>query len=233
MDDGSLLAEQKDYYRARAREYDRWWLREGRYDRGAEANAQWFAEIAEVEDALERFAPSGHILELACGTGLWTRRLVASATRLTAVDAAAEMIELNRARVNDDRVSYVQADLFEWAPPRAEYDGCFFAFWLSHVPEARFEPFWEQVREALRPGGRVFFLDSARDERSTARDHQLPEPDEETMNRRLDDGREFQIVKRFYEPEPLQRRLAGLGWEVEVRRTERFFIYGTGGRTTP
>ncbi len=69
-----LLAEQARYYRERAGEYDDWWFRRGRYDRGADANARWFADAAEVEDALERFQPSGQVLELACGTGLWTRR---------------------------------------------------------------------------------------------------------------------------------------------------------------
>jgi hypothetical protein len=67
-----LLAEQTRYYRERAGEYEDWWYRRGRYDRGADVNARWFAEIAEVQDALERFQPAGRVLELACGMGLWT-----------------------------------------------------------------------------------------------------------------------------------------------------------------
>jgi len=46
------------------------------------------------------------------------------------------------------------------------------------------------------------------------------------MLRRLADGREYQIVKRFHEPEPLQQRLAELGWTAHVQRTPEFFIYG-------
>lgn len=65
-----LLAEQARYYRERAGEYEDWWFRRGRYDHGPEANARWFADAAEVQDALERFGPAGDILELACGTGL-------------------------------------------------------------------------------------------------------------------------------------------------------------------
>lgn len=33
-----ILEEQIEYYRARAAEYDDWWFRRGRYDRGADAN---------------------------------------------------------------------------------------------------------------------------------------------------------------------------------------------------
>lgn len=227
MVDDALLTEQLDYYRARAGEYDRWWLRQGRFDRGAEANARWFAETAEAERVLERFDPRGEVLELACGTGLWTQHLARYAERLTAVDAAEEVLAINRARVGDPEVRYVQANLFDWTPEPAAYDACVFAFWLSHVPTQRFAGFWDTVRRALKPGGRVLFIDSARTERSTAADHRLPDSDDQTMIRRLDDGREFRIVKRYFAPDDLEGELARLGWECRLGSTGEFFLYGT------
>jgi SAM-dependent methyltransferase len=228
--DDALLTEQLDYYRARAGEYDAWWLRQGRFDRGPQANARWFAEGTELERALARFDPRGEVLELACGTGLWTRRLVDYATHVTAVDAAPEVLEINQARVANPMVRYVEADLFQWAPEPAAYDVCVFTFWLSHVPDDRFAAFWDTVGSALRPDGRVLFIDSARTERSTAADHVLPGRDEQAMTRRLDDGREFQIVKRFYDPDALESELAALGWRAEVGGTAEFFIHGTATR---
>jgi ubiquinone/menaquinone biosynthesis C-methylase UbiE len=220
-----LLAEQARYYRERAGEYDDWWFRRGRYDHGHETNARWFADAAEAQDALERFDPAGDVLELACGTGLWTQRLANHATSMTVIDGSPEMLELCRDRVNDPRVSYIQADLFAWEPDRT-YDVCFFGFWLSHVPEERFETFWEKVRRAVGSEGRVFFIDSLRVGKASAIDHTLPDQDEETMLRRLADGREYRIVKRFHEPEPLRQRLAPLGWNADVQTTSEFFIYG-------
>jgi demethylmenaquinone methyltransferase/2-methoxy-6-polyprenyl-1,4-benzoquinol methylase len=164
-------------------------------------------------------------LELACGTGLWTQRLVSHAASVTAIDGSPEMLELCRAQVNDPHVRYVQADLFSWEPDRT-YDLCFFGFWLSHVPEDRFETFWEKVMRAVGSEGRVFFIDSLRSEKASAIDHKLPGRDEETMLRRLAGGREYRIVKRFHEPEPLQQRLANLGWSAHVQTTPDFFIYG-------
>lgn len=228
-----MLSEQRSYYRARAPEYDAWWQRQGRYDRGPAANARWFAEALALERALEGFGPRGDVLELACGTGLWTSVLVHPARRLTAVDSAPEMIARARARLGDAPVEFIQANIFGWSPPADAYDLCFFAFWLSHVPEDRFDAFWATVSRALRPGGRVFFIDSDRSERSTASDHRLPAADDETMVRRLDNGREFRIVKRFYEPSWLERRLAALGFKVAVRRTGEFFIYGAGELIRP
>src|ERR1700744_415766 len=227
MADDAVLTEQLDYYRARALEYDKWWNREGRFDRGPEANARWFAETTGLEPVLEPFDPRGDVLELACGTGLWTRHLVRYADTLTAVDAAPEVLAINRARVGDASVRYVKADLFDWAPETA-YDVCFFSFWLSHVPQERFAAFWETVAGCLKPGGRVLFIDSARTERSTAADHVLPaEGGDDTMTRRLDDGREFQIVKRFYDPAALEGALVDLGWKADVAATSEFFIHGT------
>lgn len=220
-----LLAEQALYYRERAGEYEDWWFRRVRYDHGPETNARWFAEAAEAQDALERFDPTGDVLEFACGTGLWTQRLAPHAASMTAIDGSPEMLELCRARVNDPRVRYVQADLFAWEPDRT-YDVCFFAFWLSHVPEEHFDTFWEKVRRAVGPEGRVFFVDSLRSQQASALDHKLPDRGDEMMLRRLADGREYHIIKHFHEPDLLQQRLARLGWNAQVQATSEFFIYG-------
>ena len=163
----SLEQEQIAYYRERAAEYDAWWFRTGRYDRGPEPNAQWALEASQAEKALADFAPTGDVLELAGGTGLWTRRLAEYAGTLTVVDAAPETLALSKARLGDAPVHYVEADLFAWQPD-ARYDVVFFSFWLSHVPPERFEAFWDTVRLCLRPNGRVFFLDSRYAETSTA-----------------------------------------------------------------
>jgi SAM-dependent methyltransferase len=226
--DDELLRDQIAYYRARAGEYDQWWFRQGRYDRGEAFNAQWHAETAEAEAALEAWlveARPQRVLELACGTGLFTRRIAPHVARLTAVDASDEVIAINRARVAAGNVDYVNADLFDWQPP-AMYDAVFFSFWLSHVPQSHFAAFWKGVGAALAPGGSAYLIDSAYDAASTARDHPLPNRETGLVTRKLDDGREFRIVKVFWEPGTLDAALTGLGWTAEIEQTPRYFIYG-------
>jgi SAM-dependent methyltransferase len=220
-----LLAEQIRYYSERAGEYEDWWFRRGRYDHGREANAAWFAEAAEVQADLDRFEPSGRVLELACGTGLWTSRLAAHATHVTALDSSAEALEIARGKVPAANVDYVHADLFAWEPEHT-YDVCFFSFWLSHVPKERWQSFWGKVRGALAPHGRVYVLDSARSSRASARDHTLQDAGEEMMLRRLADGREYHIVKHWFQADPLQLHLAELGWSAHLQTTREFFVYG-------
>jgi demethylmenaquinone methyltransferase/2-methoxy-6-polyprenyl-1,4-benzoquinol methylase len=227
----ALLDEQKDYYRARAGEYDDWWKRIGRYDRGEEATRRWWADVAEVGVALADANLSGDVLELACGTGWWTERLARTARHLTCIDASLETIAINRTRLGAAGLSlptYRVADLFAWQPD-ATFDTVFFSFWLSHVPDGLFDRFWSAVATSLKPGGRVFFIDSAPDKTSTARDHQMPNADG-VQERRLNDGRSFRVVKLFYDPADLARRLDSLGWRSDVRGTANYFIYGQARR---
>jgi len=230
VDDG-LLEGQLAYYRARAEEYDEWFLRTGRHDRGPEWNRRWFLELERVRQELDRFGPAGRVLELACGTGLWTVELARHAAGITAVDASPEVLAINRARLQDARpevpVRYVRADLFDLIPDDA-YDVVFFGFWLSHVPPERFAAFWELVRASLRPGGRAFFVDSLRPETPAEKRRPGWRPGDHTMLRRLNDGREFRIVKIFYDPSGLEARLADMGWRFSVRRTENHLLYGFG-----
>ncbi len=58
------LNQMKVYYQARAAEYDEWWYRQGRYDRGPVSNASWFSEANEVFTALDALALAGDILSL-------------------------------------------------------------------------------------------------------------------------------------------------------------------------
>lgn len=209
----ALLAEQADYYRARAPEYD---------TTVGYAPDTRSALIA----AIERFAPRGRVLELACGTGQWTQVLAETASELTAVDASAEMLDLNRTRLSQPDVNYVQADLFAWNPPPHRFDVVFFAAWLSHVPPQRFDAFWGQVALALDDGGRVFVIDElpavAVEEKPAAG---APAP---AVHRQIATGARYRAVKVFFEEGELERRTAELGFAVEVHPVDWRFYYATG-----
>jgi len=214
-----LVTEQKRYYAERAPEYDDWWYRRGRYGIEAEALARWQADVGEAEAALEAFAPDGAVLELAAGTGIWTRKLVLLADRVVAVDANAETLALNTGDAE-----LVCADVFEWEPAE-RFDLVFFSFWLSHVPEERFDEFWSLVRAALVPGGRVFLVDSGAGDAAHTGTAQAD--GEET--RSLSDGRRFRIVKRRWAPGELSERVQPLGFELDLRDTANgHFVYGGG-----
>lgn len=232
-DTSALLCEQMAYYRARSPDYDQWWLREGKYDRGPKFRRRWIDETNQVRAALDEFGARGRVLEIACGTGWWTAQLAARAEQITVIDASSEMLERCRVRVEADgrsaaKLECLHSDIWEWRPERC-FDAVFFGFWLSHVPEVRFDGFWEQVDAALLPGGRVFFVDSA-DPAGSSRAGYTAETSEAEL-RELNDGRRYQIVKRYFDPGWLRQRLAGIGWDFQVNRTAEFFLHAQGGRS--
>ena len=226
-----ILAEMAQYYRDRAPEYDEWFERKGRYDQGEAANAAWFADVTEAFAAFDAVHFTGDVLELAPGTGIWTERLLRTVDSLTAIDIAPEMIAQNEAKVGKGRVRYLLADLFTWEPDR-QYDGVCFCFWISHVPEEQLDGFLRTVAAALKPGGKLFFIDShPRIKPAQPSAIQLPpEPGSQVLTRKLNDGRAYRIVKNFLDPRALEARCHAAGLDVQVHETPYAFIYGTGVR---
>ncbi|TDC97243.1 class I SAM-dependent methyltransferase [Nonomuraea deserti] len=207
-----LLDEQAGYYRAVAPEYER--------------HALPFPGASELSAALDAFRPAGSVLELACGPGTWTARLLQHATDVTALDASPEMLAIASTRVGEDeRVRFVSADLFRWRPER-RYDVVFFGFWLSHVPPERFVSFWSLVADCLKPGGRVFFVD---DSYRTA-DELIEGEQSVTIQRRLMDGTAYRIVKVPHRPADLERQLERIGWRITIHSTSGPLFWGAGNR---
>jgi SAM-dependent methyltransferase len=238
LDVDELLSEQISYYRARAPIYDDWWERRLEFDLGEDFKAQWWADVEELRASLVAFRPSGSVLELAAGTGIWTSEIGRYAGEVTAVDAAPEALAINRTKNGGRRFTYVEADLFSWRPPR-RFDCVCFGFWISHVPAARWERFWSLVDEALKPGGRVWFCDSAESGYAEAMGPAAvrgrgDSPDEagELRERTLRDGRAFRMVKRYWSPQQLEADLNPLGWHANVRNTRWAFIHGTATRAS-
>lgn len=205
-----LLASQLTYYRERAAEYEDTFVP---YMEPARPAAL---------ERLRRSGITGEVLELASGTGYWTRHLSELADSVTAVDGAPEMIEMSR-RLGLPNVTFVQADLFTWEPPRP-WDHVFFAHWLAHVPDMHFDGFWTRLRDALRPGGTVQFIDVTGTERRIETvDGEQPEL---AVHRSLADGRTFRIVKVFREVPDVTARLRSIGWTVELDEFHPGFVYG-------
>lgn len=210
--DVELMASQAVYYRRRAAEYD----------------ATSYGDVAAVRARVDRIVanmrPTGVVLEIACGTGVWTSALAASADTVTAVDVAPETIAIARERVRSANVTFEVADVFTWAPT-ARFDVIFFSAWLSHVPASRFAAFWRLLRGLLTEGGRVLFVDEhvgERDKETYLRDGG------EIVERRLEDGSTYRIVKNFVDPERTEHRLQDLGWESRIRRDDGDWIWVCG-----
>lgn len=211
MTDKNILHEQIEYYRARAEEYDR--LISG--------------VVAVFEPAITLLTQLGkfkQVLELACGTGFWTQTLLQIGEHVTAADAAPEMLQIAREHLGDERITYQQLDLFQWQPNET-FDLVFFANWLSHVPPEALDDFLNKVRASLRAGGCIALVDQ---HAPSEADSAIAKEDIYAV-RPLEDGREFTIVKAFYNLNDLEDKLTRLGFKVTSQKFSEtfFFLSGT------
>jgi ubiquinone/menaquinone biosynthesis C-methylase UbiE len=220
-DTHSMIREQRDYYEARAAEYDDAYRRAAKYDRGAANNADWQAEMVRLTGAFDALALSGDVVELAAGTGFWTERLVGRARSLTVIDGSTAMLAVNRNRLGSasERVHYEVEDLLAWHPRRT-WDVCVFGFWLCHVPDERVAEFLDRVAESLRQGGAVCVVEKATDS----------EPVTELEARTLNDGRQFTIVEHPRSTETLVALFADAGISIAIETIGTRFCIGHGTR---
>ncbi len=206
---GAILAQQLRYYRKQASVYD----------------ADVYLNPAARSAVLDRLAPSGRAIELACGTGLWTELLVDRVDHLTALDGAPEMLEIARQRIGDS-VSFSLVDLFDWEP-QDTYDTVFFSSWLSHVPPQVFPSFWIALRGALRPCGRVLFVDETPKGIEAFNEKLVTASPVPTAERTDAEGCQYKVVKVFYEHDQLCRLLAEQGWGASIWAVDDVVFAGT------
>jgi demethylmenaquinone methyltransferase/2-methoxy-6-polyprenyl-1,4-benzoquinol methylase len=231
-----LLAEQIDSYEQDAVGYDAWLDSLSDGANLSLAAVTFRAGQAAIHQLLAEWAPLGQVLEIAAGTGSRTAMLAPYADRIAMVDSSATSLTLAERRLGAyrERIELLQADIFEWSPPR-QYDlVCFFA-WLHHVPEERFDRFWAMVGEALAPEGLVLFdypTPVVTDAGPWCRCRAVPTrgqlPDEPSEEFRgyppsggisiRDLGRQrWRVVHLLWDPDELTGRLDRLGWCVEHR----------------
>jgi demethylmenaquinone methyltransferase/2-methoxy-6-polyprenyl-1,4-benzoquinol methylase len=209
--DDQILQEQIDYYRQRACEYD------------ATSYVDLDAAAERISAVVATLPAAGAVLELACGTGMWTAELAKHTTDLTALDAAPETIALARRRC-PEHVRFVVADVLRGLPDR-RYDLIFFGFWLSHVPEGAWPDFFASLERALSPGGQVAFVDEHISQ--SVNEHVVGE----TVERTLSDGSRHRLVKRYLDPVEVTGQLAGLGWSSQVGQSGPDWIVGSASPT--
>lgn len=208
-----LLAGQADYYRRRAGEYDQ------------TAYGDLPAARERIARLVRRMRPSGSVLEIACGTGMWTQALADEADSVRAIDVSPEVLTIARERARTANVSFEVADVFSWTTDD-RFDVIFFSAWLSHVPTSRFAQFWRMLRGLLAESGRVIFVDEHIQDRD--KETYVRRDEDQIAERRLRDGSSYRVVKNFVDPDVLERRLRDLGWECRIRLDGREWVWVCG-----
>jgi demethylmenaquinone methyltransferase/2-methoxy-6-polyprenyl-1,4-benzoquinol methylase len=179
----------REYYDARAPEYDDWYLGRGRFaDRD---RPDWDRELAELQHALS-LLPWAHTLDVACGTGFLTRSLPGE---IVGLDQSEQMLEIARERV--PTATFVPGDALELPFGDWTFERVFSAHFYGHLDREERTRF---LVEAERVAPELVVCDAA-----LRPDHER----EEVQERVLEDGSRWKVYKRFFAPEELAAELGG------------------------
>lgn len=198
----------------RAPESDDWYMRRGRYSRGAARDLAWHAELDAVTTWLDGLPFEGTIVELAAGAGWWSP-LLASKGDLSLYDASEELLDRARDRLVAHRLRAHIHVRDAWQEPDRPVDGVFCGFWLGQVQDRRLDRFLGLVGRWLRPGGRFAFVESLPDPEAGPAD---ATPDAQGMT----DGTTYRSAEAYADA----LRRSGFA-EPVVAVSGRFFVMGT------
>src|SRR4051812_34892202 len=168
----------RDYYDARAAEYDDWWRGTGLFEQRDRPG--WHEAVAQVEATLAALPPA-RTLDVACGTGFLTRHLRGEVFGL---DQSERMLAEARRRVPG--ASFVEGDALELPFADGDFDRLVTGHFYGHLEgdeRARF------LAEARRVARELVVVDSA------LRDDVRPE---ERQTRILNDGSTWEVYKRYF-----------------------------------
>jgi SAM-dependent methyltransferase len=182
------------YYNERAPEY------EDAYTRGTGTSSitdpsVFTTEIGVLEGIVRRFG-CGHLLDVACGTGYWLPHYLGNCSRVTLFDQSARMLAECAMKLGPlgaaDRCSLVRGDIFDYQFPPCTHDAALIGFLLSHLSDEQEYVLMRVLRQTLRPDARVLILESAWTDLRAKFNEKVGR-----QVRRLNDGREFHIYKRY------------------------------------
>ena len=144
-----MSLEMKDYYAARAKEYDKIYAKPERQQ-----------DLRAIEQWLPTKFADAEVLEVAAGTGYWTQFIAPVAKRMLALDASQETFSIAKTRAGCAGVDWVVGDAYQMPLAGQKFDAVFAGFWFSHIPLEKLPAYVKYLNGFLNPGARVIFLDN-------------------------------------------------------------------------
>ncbi len=193
------------YYSDRAPEYEQIYYRDVPARR---------KEIDNQVTWLKDLVAGKTVLDLACGTGYWTKVISETAKEVLATDLSEAMLAEARGKKYAAPVTFLQANMFKCAFDR-KFDFVTVGFWFSHHPRQDYGKFFDLVKKPLVESGRIWLIDN----NPPAEGHRIESVrvDEYGNNykkRSLDNGTEYVIVKNYFGEEEL-RKIFSTDFKVE------------------
>lgn len=224
--DRRLRQSMNAYYDERAAEYDEIYTL-GRPP-GTTTNPELYMEEARSLGNLVREHCRGSVLDMPCGTGYWLQFYAADCSEITLVDQSENMLRQGREKAREHGVEsitrFMKSDALEVSLEDRSFDSVLVGFFLSHVTDLQMDRFFHRLRNALKPGGLLLIMDTNWTRYRGSR------PKEGTTVRTLNDGRQFEIYKRYFERADFDRLSESCEMDFNVQYEGKLYLGVTGTR---
>ena len=202
------------YYADRAYEYNKTYLRPERQK-----------DIKRLHQLLKNLLSGHRVLEIACGTGYWTKTITSVSKLVTAVDINEEVLQIAKNRgIPSDKVIFIQDDVFSLNKIQNNFSAGFAGFWWSHILKSKLKRFLALFHSKLQPGALLIFFDNRRVEGSSTPISRIGIDGNTYQIRKLEDGREYEILKNFPTKKEILETLGNKVKNLKVKFLKYFWI---------
>lgn len=202
-----------EYFTQRASEFDKKYLGPGPV---SISDPQAFRNEVRALSKVVNETCSGNLLDMACGTAFWLPHYAGNCLHITLFDQSHKMLVHAQNRAVSigvtDRTTAISGDALSYKFREDQFDTVLVAFIISHFTANQNARFFRMLKSTIKPNGQILILDSVWNEtRGQTRKK------EGLQNRRLSDGNEFQIYKKYFTEKDLLsfNTKYGIGLSVE------------------
>lgn len=203
------------YYNDRAQEYEKVYL-----------NPDEQEDLLKAETVFQDLFSKKTVLEIACGTGYWTKRIAETATSVLATDVNESVIEIAREKRMNNNVTFAVADMYSFTPDK-KFEGVFGGFIWSHILLQDLDKFIDKVRSFLKPDGIIVFIDGNAVEGTNHDLKKITKTDEQGntyQTRKLENGTSHLVLKNFPTKDFLFKKLSRIATDINFINTEYYWL---------
>lgn len=201
------------YYKLRAAEYDKIYLKPERQE-----------HLREASEIIRTHTAEKNVLEIACGTGYWTEQFASTANSVLATDINEEVLNIARHRnYPGHNVQFVQAD-FSQLTPQQNFNCLFGGFIWSHISLNELDAWLSHLVALVQPGSELIFIDNRYVEGSSTPIAETDETGNTYQHRLLNNATPYKVMKNFPTAEFLQRKAKSTGLELKFYELPYYWI---------
>lgn len=198
----------QQYYNLRSQEYEQVYYRN-------EPLRQ--SEQAAISAAIKEAFLNRRVLEVACGTGFWTKVVAEVAEYVVAVDISTKMLAIAEEKgLASEKVKFRKGNAYTLKSVSGEFNGRLANFWFSHVSKTQIHHFLSGFHKRLGAGAIVFMADNVYMLGIGGELIIKPGVEDTFKLRYLSDASKYEIIKNYYTADHLNSILSPWSSNLQV-----------------